>query len=252
MASPIPAAHDRFSAQSGTSPAIVVDNLSKRFGQFWALRGARFSIRAGEILGLIGPNGSGKTTLFECLAGVSPATLGTVTRDGVVIGPSARKNHLYFVPDGIHPWPDQTVGWVLRFIAGMHASRSPRVDDVLNALALQSLRGARLHELSKGEHRRVLLAIGLLTPAPLLMLDEPFDGLDLRQTRDVMQVLRSAVSAGRTLFLSIHQLGDAARICDRFVLLSGGRVVGEGTLAELREKAALPDANLEEVFLALT
>ena len=87
----------------------------------------------------------------------------------------------------------------------------------------------------------MLLAIGLLTPHPLLMLDEPFDGLDLRQTRDVMQVLRASAADGRTLFLSIHQLGDAARICDRFVLLSGGRVVGEGTLDELRAKAGLPE-----------
>ena len=98
----------------------------------------------------------------------------------------------------------------------------------------------------------MLLAIGLLTPAPVLMLDEPFDGLDLRQTRDVMQVLRASAAEGRTLFLSIHQLGDAARICDRLVLLSGGRVVGEGTLDELRAKAVLPSADLEEVFLALT
>jgi len=252
MASPLPAAHDEPPAHSGPSAAILVDNLSKRFGQFWALRGARFSIRDGEILGLIGPNGSGKTTLFECLAGVSPATLGTVTRGGNLVQPSRRKDHLYFVPDGIRPWPDQTVSWVLRFTAGMHGVPVGSADDVLRALSLEPLRGARLHELSKGEHRRVLLAIGLLTPAPVLMLDEPFDGLDLRQTRDVMQVLRASAAEGRTLFLSIHQLGDAARICDRLVLLSGGRVVGEGTLDELRVKAELPRADLEEVFLALT
>jgi ABC-type multidrug transport system ATPase subunit len=252
MASPLPAAPDESTAQSGPYAAILADNLSKRFGQFWALRGARFSIHDGEILGLIGPNGSGKTTLFECLAGVSPATLGTVTRGGKPIEPAQRKDHLYFVPDGIRPWPDQTVGWVLRFIAGMHGSATARVDDVVRAFALVPLRGARLHELSKGEHRRVLLAIGLLTRAPVLMLDEPFDGLDLRQTRDVMDVLRASAAEGRTLFLSIHQLGDAARICARFVLLSGGRVVGEGTLDELRAKASLPNADLEEVFLALT
>src|SRR5678810_1030409 len=122
MASPLLAAQKGFLAQPGPSPDIVVDNLSKRFGQFWALRGARFSIHGGEILGLIGPNGSGKTTLFECLAGVSPATLGSVLRGGVAIGPASRKNHLYFVPESVRPWPDQTVRWVLRFIAGMHGT----------------------------------------------------------------------------------------------------------------------------------
>ena len=84
------------------------------------------------------------------------------------------------------------------------------------------------------------------------MLDEPFDGLDLRQTREVMAVLRAHASRGRTLFLSIHQLGDAARICDRLVLLSAGRVVGEGSLDELRRRVERPDAPLEDVFLALT
>jgi ABC-type multidrug transport system ATPase subunit len=252
MASPFPAAPDGPPAQPGPSSAILVDNLSKRFGAFWALRGAAFSIRAGEVLGLIGPNGSGKTTLFECLAGVAPATLGTVSSGGVAIEPEARKDILYFVPEGIRPWPDQTVGWVLRFIGGIHGATLRQVDEVLHVLALEPLRGARLRELSKGEHRRVLLAIGLLTPHPLLMLDEPFDGLDLRQTRDVMPVLRAAAARGRTLFLSIHQLGDAARVCDRFVLLSGGKTVGEGTLDELRAKANLPEGGLDEVFLALT
>src|SRR5437660_11392669 len=118
MASPFSAAHDEFPPQTGPSSAILVENLSKRFGSFWALRGARFSVRPGEVLGLIGPNGSGKTTLFECLAGVAPATLGTVVRDGVTIEPTRRKDLLYFVPDGIRPWPDQTVGWVLQFIGG--------------------------------------------------------------------------------------------------------------------------------------
>lgn len=232
--------------------SVRVENLSKRFQAFWALRGASFSIQPGRILGLIGPNGSGKTTLFRCLAGVTPSTLGSVMADGVPIAPDHRKRILYFVPEGIRPWPDQSVGWVLRFTAGLHGASAAAVGDVTRALGLAPLAGARLGRLSKGEHRRVLLALGLLTPQPLLLLDEPFDGLDLRQTREVMSVLRSHAAGGRTLFLSIHQLGDAARICDRLVLLSGGRVVGEGTLDELRESAGVNDGGLEEVFLALT
>src|SRR5690349_7157032 len=98
---------------------VRVKNLSKRFGSFWALRDASFSIRPGEILGLIGPNGSGKTTLFRCLAGVSPPTHGSVLLDDRELGAAERKQTLYFVPDGIRPWSDQNVGWVTTFVAGL-------------------------------------------------------------------------------------------------------------------------------------
>ena len=111
---------------------------------------------------------------------------------------------------------------------------------------------SRIGSLSKGERKRVLLALGLLTPQPLLMLDEPFDGLDLRQTRDVMSLLRDHARRGRTLMLSIHQLVDAARVCERLVLLSEGKVAGEGTIPELQVKAGIAEGGLEEVFLALT
>src|SRR6185436_9990024 len=111
---------------------------------------------------------------------------------------------------------------------------------------------SRIGVLSKGQLKRVLLGIGLLTPQPLLLVDEPFDGLDLRQTREVLVTLRAHAALGRTLFLSIHQISDAARVCDRFVLLSGGRVCGEGTLDELAAGAGAGSASLEDVFLALT
>jgi len=119
-------------------------------------------------------------------------------------------------------------------------------------LNLDGLLRSRIGSLSKGERKRVLLAMGLLTPQPLLLLDEPFDGLDLRQTRDVMGLLRSHAERGRTLMLSIQQLVDAARVCDRLVLLSGGRVVGAGSIPELQVQAKLPEGGLEEIFLALT
>lgn len=246
---------------------VSVEGISKRFGAFWALRDIGFTINPGEVLGLIGPNGSGKTTLFRSLAGLMPSAEGRVSIGGVPVARTERKDHLYFVPDGVRPWPDQTVDWVLRFTAGLHETtmvrgtftvgaaiprRTANVDYVADQLSLTPLLGERLRGLSKGEMRRVLTGVGLLTAQPLLLLDEPFDGLDLRQTREMMQLLRATAAAGRTLFLSIHQLTDAARVCDRFVLLSGGRVAGEGTLDELRTRAALPDGTLEDVFLALT
>jgi ABC-2 type transport system ATP-binding protein len=234
---------------------LVAREIAKRFGMFEALRGASFTVREGEILGLIGPNGSGKTTLFECVAAIIPTDSGSVSIGDSEASADARKRALFYMPDNIRPWPDQSVEWALRFTAEISGS-SPRDEAaVASALAIDHLLGSRLSSLSKGEHKRVLLAMGLLTRQPLLMLDEPFDGLDLRQTREVMTLLRQKAAEGRTLFLSIHQLADAMRICDRFVLLSDGRTVGEGTLAELRALAGLngqSDPSLEEVFLALT
>jgi ABC-2 type transport system ATP-binding protein len=233
---------------------LAARDLSKHYGAFWALRDTGFDVRRGEILGLIGPNGSGKTTLFQCVAGVIPADSGTVSHDGRALGAEARKDVLFYMPDGIRPWPDQTVDWLLDFMGGVAGVSGELRAGVVQALGVETLLPARLSELSKGEHKRVLLAASLLTRQPLLMLDEPFDGLDLRQTRDTMDVLRNQRANGRTLFLSIHQLGDATQICDRFVLLSGGRAAGEGTLGELRERAGVDraTATLEEVFLALT
>src|ERR1043165_9952408 len=107
---------------------IKVANLSKRYGAFWALRGATFSIGEGETLGLIGPNGSGKTSLFRCLAGVMPATMGDVRVDGQIVEPRDRKRVLYFMPDGVRPWPDQTADWALRFMSDIYGSGSSARD----------------------------------------------------------------------------------------------------------------------------
>jgi ABC-type multidrug transport system ATPase subunit len=211
-----------------------------------------FSVRAGEVLGLIGPNGSGKTTLFECLAGVLPASKGAVEYRGSALPPARRKDALFYMPDGIFPWSEQTVRWSLNFFERLYAPSGVKASDLVEPLRLERLMKARLGSLSKGERKRVLLAMSLLTPQPLLMLDEPFDGLDLRQTRDVMALLRGHAARGRTLMLSIHQLVDAARVCDRLVLLSAGHVVGEGSISELRVQADLPSGELEEIFLALT
>src|SRR5260370_39301641 len=97
------------------------------------------------------------------------------------------------------------------------------------ALGLEPALAKPVGALSKGCRRRFLLALGILAPRPVLLMDEPFDGFDLRQTREVMNLLRNEAADGRTLVLSIHQLGDAQRVCDRLVLPSGGRVVGLGT-----------------------
>jgi ABC-2 type transport system ATP-binding protein len=187
--------------------------------------------------------------------------------DGRRLTANARASRIFYMPDGIAPWPSQTLGWALAFAAGFFGGAAsdltarPAVTpiaDVVRRLDLTSLLGSRMGALSKGQRKRALLAIGMLTPHPLLLCDEPFDGLDLKQTRDMGAALREHAAAGRTLFLSIHQIGDAARVCDRFVLLDAGRVLGTGTVAELA--GLLPPSSagdgrppaLEEIVLGLT
>jgi ABC-2 type transport system ATP-binding protein len=241
-----------------TSDVLLhVERITKRFGKLHALSEVSFSVRHGEILGLIGPNGAGKTTLFECLAGVLPADGGSVRNDGHALSVRERSSLLFYLPDGIAPWPTQSVHWALDFALGFWGGAKDVRDQVVRELDIAPLLRSSIATLSKGQRKRALLAIGLLMTQPVLLADEPFDGLDLRQSRDVARVLRIHAAAGRTLFLSIHQITDAARVCDRFVLLSRGKARGEGTLAELGALAAKRGATgsgdgLEEVFLALT
>jgi ABC-2 type transport system ATP-binding protein len=238
-----------------------VSGLCKRFGAIAALSDVSFHVRAGEVLGLIGPNGAGKSTLFECLGGVLPADSGMVWAAGQAVGLRERPQLLFYVPDGITPWPAQSLRWALDFTVGFFGGRAALLSEIIEQLDLAKLLRQSIGTLSKGQRKRALLAVGLLSPQPALLIDEPFEGLDLRQARDIAAALRTHAARGRTLFLSIHQIADAARFCDRFVLLSAGRVRGEGTVAELAALAATRETaanapppaadDLEEVFLAL-
>jgi ABC-type multidrug transport system ATPase subunit len=234
-----------------------VEGISKRFGRIVALSDVSFHVDTGELLGLIGPNGAGKSTLFECVAGVLPSDSGAIRAGGVAVDPRERRSLLFYVPDGIAPWPKQPVRWVLDFTIGFLGGQASLRGEVIEQLDLRPLLRQAVGTLSKGQRKRLLLAIGLLTAQPALLIDEPFEGLDLRQARDIAAALRVHAARGRTLFLSIHQIGDAGRFCDRFVLLSDGRIRGEGTVAQLAALAAARDSSkrfgdLEEVFLALT
>jgi len=226
--------------------------ISKRFGNRQVLQDVSFSIGANEIVGLIGPNGSGKTTLFECMAGLIPTGSGSIEFQGQALAPAQRKQKLFYLPDGIEPWPAQSLSWLLSFFEALYDRSKGSGAALASSLKLDTLMKSRMSSLSKGESKRALVALALLTQHPLLLLDEPLDGLDFRQTNEVMALLRTVPSQGRSLFLSIHPLRDASRACDRLVLLSKGQVVGEGTVLELRARAGLAAGGLEEIFLALT
>jgi ABC-2 type transport system ATP-binding protein len=227
---------------------LSVSHLARRFGRQPALLDVSFVIRRGEVVGLIGPNGSGKTTLLECLVGLQPIDGGHVGRPG-----NARvTNTAFYVPDDVLPYADLYTLHVLEHVRRLYSASPAQLTRLIGQLGLQPALATRVRALSRGNRRRLLLALGLLTPHPLLLLDEPFNGLDLYQTRAMMGLLRTLPGQGRTLLLSIHQLSEAERMCQRFLLLSAGQLVGDGTLTELRMRTGLVGGSLEDVFLALT
>lgn len=235
------------------APVLMqIADLTKRYGDQTALAEVSFSVSAGEILGLIGPNGAGKTTLLEAIAGLLPADGGRVLWRGAALPWAQRREFIFYLPDGLRPWEDQYVARVLALFAGVYRRPESQVAETVRAVGLLPVLSKRVLALSKGYGRRLMLALALLTPHPLLVMDEPFDGFDLRQVREIMNLLRRVAATDRTLVLAIHQLVDAERVCDRFVLLADGRVRGIGTLDQLRARTRRPSAGLEEVFLALT
>jgi ABC-2 type transport system ATP-binding protein len=232
-------------------PSLTINALRKRFGSIEAVTDASFTVNGGEVLGLLGPNGAGKSTILACLAGLLPADDGRVEIDGRHVPAERRREVLFYLPDGIAPWPDQRVGWVLDFHTALVGGGEWR-GAAAAALAITGFVDRRMGALSKGQRKRVLLVLALATPQPIVLMDEPFDGLDLRQTREAIALFRDVAAGGRSLVLSIHAMADAARVCDRLVLVSDGRTVAEGSLGGLRDRAGLAGASsLEDVFLAL-
>jgi ABC-2 type transport system ATP-binding protein len=231
---------------------LRADSITKQYADQVVLADVSFDIHAGEIIGIIGPNGAGKTTLLEAVAGILPIDKGDVCWRGKPLPTSRRREAIFYLPDGVRPYQDQPVTRVLTFFADVYRRSTNEVEDTVESVGLRPVLRKRVYSLSKGYGRRLMVALGLLTPHPLLLMDEPFDGFDLRQTRGIAGVLRKEATKGRTLVLAIHQLMDAERVCDRFILLADGRVRGAGTLGDLRTQTGISAGNLEDIFVALT
>jgi len=228
--------------------ALSVTALTRRYGEVTALDHITLDLRRGEVLGLIGPNGAGKTTLMQCIAGFETPDAGQVE----IAGGIKVRDALFYLPDGATPYPEQRVTRILALFAAAFGREARAATEVASAVRLDPVAAKRAGALSKGYRRRLLLAIALLSYQPILLLDEPFDGLDLHQVRSVSALLRKLPQEGRSLLVSVHQLTDAERVCDRFALLADGRLLALGSLEELRSHAAIEAGGLEEVFLALT
>ena len=232
---------------------IEIERLSKRFGAFTAVDDVSFSVARGEVLGFLGPNGAGKSTTMKMLAGFVTPTSGTarICGEDVVDRPVAAKRHLGYLPEGAPTYPEMTVAGFLTFTARLRGYRGTEMRDRIDhAMALTTLQGVRLQPietLSKGFKRRVGLAQSLLHDPPVLVLDEPTDGLDPNQKHEVRKLI-AQMAPQKAIVISTHILEEVSAICTRAIVIARGRVLADATPAEL----AYRGASLDAVFRDLT
>ena len=243
------------SAADGKPALIEITGLTKRFGSFTAVDNVTFNVARGEVLGFLGPNGAGKSTTMRMLAGFMIPTTGSaricghdVQTDGV-----AARRVLGFLPEGAPTYPEMTVTGFLTFCARVRGytgrNLAQRVEHAMELTRLQGVVLQTVETLSKGFKRRVGLAQALLHDPPVLVLDEPTDGLDPNQKHEV-RLLIAQMAPEKAIVISTHILEEVDAVCSRAIIIAAGRVVADATPAELQGRH--PSGKLDDVFRQLT
>jgi ABC-2 type transport system ATP-binding protein len=233
--------------------------LHRRFGGIHAVRGVSLKVHRGEVLGFLGPNGAGKTTTMRMVAGFLEPSEGSAWVDGVnvALDPLRAKTRMGYLPEGAPCYPDMRVEEFLDFIASARgfrgSERKARVEHAIAAVNLSLVRRQTFETLSKGYRRRTGIAQSLLHDPPVLIMDEPTDGLDPNQKFEVRQLIRR-LGKDRAVILSTHLLEEVEAVCTRAVIINRGAVVFDGTPAEMDAlaPAGMKANRLDHVFRQLT
>ncbi len=239
-----------------STPAVHARGLRKRYDGIVAVDGIDFDVPAGECFGFLGPNGAGKTTTMKMIYGLASVDEGTLEVLGRDIARHRRevKARLGVVPQDENLDKELSVRENLLVQAGFHGIRGAeaeeRVAELLDVALLTARAGARTPELSGGMRKRLLIARALVNRPDLVVLDEPTTGLDPQARHTLWRTLDELRAGGVTLLLTTHYMEEAARLCDRLVIMDHGRIVTEGAPAELVTRHEQP--HLEGVFLHLT
>jgi ABC-2 type transport system ATP-binding protein len=238
--------------------AISVEHLHRRYGSFTAVDDMSFEVAAGEIVGLIGPNGAGKTTTLRSLAGILRPTIGHVRIDGydIVEHSIEARRRLAFMPDEPHLFEYLTVLEHLRLVARLYTVHDidRRAAALLDELELNGKEQALPGELSRGMRQKVVIACGLVRDATTLLFDEPLTGLDPIGIRKMRETIVARSRAGAAILLSSHLLHLVEEICTRVIIMDRGRIVADGTFAELAAhvEIAAAGSSLEQIFMRMT
>jgi len=221
---------------------IKAENLTMHYGPVVALRNVSFEVKKGEIVGLLGPNGAGKSTCMKILTSYLHPTKGTAKVGGVDVlqDPLGVRKIIGYLPEILPLYMDMEVRAYLRFVAnarGLKGARlRERTDIVLDACGLRPMYRKVVRELSKGYKQRTALAQALIHDPDIIILDEPTSGLDPHQIVEIRELIKN-LAAGKTVILSTHILQEVEATADRIVIISQGRIVGDGTLEQLRGQA---------------
>lgn len=236
---------------------IALEKLGKVYGQFTAVRDLGLTVEKGEVFGFLGPNGAGKTTTIRMLMGILVPSQGRAVIDGLDCHRDRAevKRHVGYLPDNPIFYDYLQGREILEFVGEMHGhsrANAKRIAvELLDEFGLDDAAEEYAVNYSMGMKKKLGLACALIHNPPVLILDEPTNGLDPRAAREVQDRLRKSAAEGKTIFLSTHLLDMAERLCTRVGIIHKGELVAVGPLEMLREKV-VPGGSLEEVFLKVT
>lgn len=235
---------------------IEVENLTKTFGPIIAVDNVSFAVAAGDVLGFLGPNGAGKSTTMKLLAGFLAPDSGTARIIGIDIvkEPVRVKKQVGYVAENAPAYEEMSVRAFLKFVCGTRGisgdARTQAIDKIASTCAIESVMYQSIGTLSKGFRRRVGLAQALIHDPPVLILDEPTDGLDPNQKHDVRLLIKDlAAKSEKAIIVSTHILEEVDAICNRIIIINRGRILVDSTPTELRR---LKGGTLEEIFRRIT
>lgn len=237
---------------------ISVESLTKRYGDFTAVRELAFAVQPGEVLGLVGPNGAGKTSTLRCLAGIIPANSGTVRIGNITLAddPVGAKRQLAFFPDEPRLFDYLTVRQHLAFVARVYGvtNHEELAGPLLEELEIAEKADQLPGELSRGMKQKLAIACGLLHAPKVIFFDEPLTGLDPLGIRRMKDSIRRRAQEGAAIVLSSHLLHLLEEVCSHVLILKKGEKLAHGTLAEVTAQFAQGETNvsLEEIFIRAT
>lgn len=238
---------------------IKLQNLTKKFGKLIAVENLNLEIPDGEIFGLLGPNGAGKTTTLKMVAGILQPTAGQVIINNLDIQkePEKVKAELGYIPDDPFIY-EKLAGWeFLEFAADLYKiprqEQEQKIKKIISVFDFQDLIGRRAEEYSRGNRQKLCILACLIHEPKIILVDEPVVGLDPLSIKIVKETFKKlAKEKGVTIFMSTHTLNIAEELCHRVGILKTGKLIDLGTISELKQKAHLQQASLEELYLQLT